>query len=157
MNSHILTKVRPTKLDQPNEESPLSRDRLAKEESLDVEICPMTKGLELRAPKMVDQCLEPRSALIAVSAGEDSKSSMGESIHSDLSLLNNYLQLPSYLRGLFCDYQQTGRGGVASTISTTSMRLNALLPVDTGGSLLTIDLGDMATATATATVPSHAK
>jgi hypothetical protein len=57
-NSHILTKVRLTKLDQQNQESAQSVDRLAKELSLDVEVHLLTKGLELRAPiKMVDGCL----------------------------------------------------------------------------------------------------
>jgi hypothetical protein len=50
MNSHILTKARPTKLDQQNQESALSMDRPAKVESSDVEVPPLTKGLELRAP-----------------------------------------------------------------------------------------------------------
>jgi hypothetical protein len=55
MNSHILTKVRWTKLDRQNQESTLSGDRLAKEESSDVELRPLTKGSELRAPiDMVD-------------------------------------------------------------------------------------------------------
>jgi hypothetical protein len=55
MYSHILTKVRPTKLDQQNQESILSMDRPAKEESLDVEVCLLTKGPKLRARiKMVD-------------------------------------------------------------------------------------------------------
>ncbi len=55
MNSHILTKVRLMKLDQQNQESALSGVRLAKEESLDMEVRPLTKGLEFRAPiKMVD-------------------------------------------------------------------------------------------------------
>jgi len=56
MTSHILTKVRPTKLDQQNQESALSGDRPVKEASLDVEVSLLTKGLQLRAPiKMVDQ------------------------------------------------------------------------------------------------------
>ncbi len=55
INSHILTKVRWTKLDQQNQESTLSGDRLDKEESLDMEVPLLTKGLELRAPiKMVN-------------------------------------------------------------------------------------------------------
>jgi hypothetical protein len=55
VNSHILTKVRPTKLGQQNQESVLSGNRPAKEESLDVEVCPLIKGLESQAPiKMVD-------------------------------------------------------------------------------------------------------
>ncbi len=55
VNSNILTKVRPTKLDRQNQESALSGDRLAKEQSLDAEVCPPTKGSESRAPiKMVD-------------------------------------------------------------------------------------------------------
>jgi hypothetical protein len=55
MNSHILTKIRLTKLDQQNQESNLSGNRPAKEESLDVEVRPLTKGLDLRAPiKMVN-------------------------------------------------------------------------------------------------------
>ncbi len=55
VNSHILTKVRPTKLDQQNQESALSGNRPAKEESLDVEVRPLTKGSESQAPiKMVD-------------------------------------------------------------------------------------------------------
>jgi hypothetical protein len=55
MNSHVLTKVRPTKLDQQNQESALSGDRPVKEASLDVEVSLLTKGLQLRAPiKMVD-------------------------------------------------------------------------------------------------------
>jgi hypothetical protein len=49
MISHILTKVRPTKLDQQNQESALRGDRPAKEESLDVEVRSLTKGSELRA------------------------------------------------------------------------------------------------------------
>jgi hypothetical protein len=45
------------KLDRRNQESALSRDRPAKEESSDVGVHPLTKGLELRAPiKMVDGC-----------------------------------------------------------------------------------------------------
>ncbi len=60
MNSHILTKVRPTKLDKQNQESALSRDRPAKEEILYMEVHLLTKDLELRAPiKMVDG--HPRS------------------------------------------------------------------------------------------------
>ena len=56
-NSHILTKVRLTKLGQQNQESALSGNRLAKEEGSDVAVCPLTKGLESQAPiKMVDEC-----------------------------------------------------------------------------------------------------
>ncbi len=49
VNSHILTKVRPTKLDQQNQESALSGNRPAQEESSDMEVHPLTKGLESQA------------------------------------------------------------------------------------------------------------
>ncbi len=87
------TQVRPTKLDQQNWGSALSGDRLAKEESLDVEVCLLTMGLELRAPiKMVDGGqMEPRSVPITASDKEDPRRSVGESIPLNLSLLSNNL------------------------------------------------------------------
>ncbi len=46
------------KSDWQNQDSALNLDRPAKEESLDVEVRPLTKGSELRAPiKMVDGLL----------------------------------------------------------------------------------------------------
>ena len=44
--------------------------------------------------------MEPRSVLITLSTGKDPRSSLGESIHSSLSLLSNNLQLLSYTRAL---------------------------------------------------------
>jgi hypothetical protein len=61
--------------------------------------------------------MELRIVPIVVSVMEDpGSSSMEESIHSNLSLLNNNLELPSYLWAILSDCQQTGRGVVASTL-----------------------------------------
>ncbi len=65
--------------------------------------------------------MELRSVPITASVGEDPRSSsVGESIHSNLSLLNNDLILPSYLWELLSDCQQTSRGVVASTVARTA-------------------------------------
>jgi hypothetical protein len=65
--------------------------------------------------------MEPRNVLIAVSVGEDPRSSMRDSIHSNLSLFNNNLRLLSYLQALLNDCQGIGRGIVAPALLSKSV------------------------------------
>ncbi len=57
MNGHILTNFRPLKLDQQNQESALSMDRPAKEDSSDVEVCLLTKVLSCGAQECTNCCI----------------------------------------------------------------------------------------------------
>jgi hypothetical protein len=58
---------------------------------------------------------------------------VGESFHSNLSLLNNNLILPSYLRELLSDCQQTGGGDVASTVAKTARMMMTVARAMTTG------------------------
>jgi hypothetical protein len=56
-NESFLNKFRSTKLDQQNQESSLRGDSPTKEESSDMEVRLLTKGLESQEPiEMVDEC-----------------------------------------------------------------------------------------------------
>ena len=59
--------------------------------------------------------MEPGSVSIALSAGKDPRSSVGESIHLNLSLLSNDLQLISYTRALDLSLRWVANN-VASTL-----------------------------------------
>jgi hypothetical protein len=73
--------------------------------------------------------MEPTSVPIALSSGEDSRSSMGESVLLNLSLLSNNLQLLSYTQAL----DKPSRWETNNAASTLLLKSCAAITVNKAG------------------------